>query len=69
MMSGESDRLALEESARFIGSDLSPHTLRAWAKQGRIPYVKIGRRIFFEKSDLRAFVQRARVERRGKGVA
>lgn len=62
MASGESERLPLEESARFIGRDLSPHTLRSWAKQGRIPYLKVGRRLFFERADLEEFLRRSRVE-------
>jgi Helix-turn-helix domain len=65
---GETDaeRLGLEAAARFVGDDLSPHTLRAWAKSGRLPYLKIGRRLFFETSDLRAFVRAGRIERRGR---
>jgi len=62
----EAERLGLEAAARFVGDDLSPHTLRCWAKLGRLPYLKIGRRLFFETADLRAFVQAGRIEGRGR---
>jgi Helix-turn-helix domain len=60
----EAERLPLKPGAGFIGPDFSPHTLRSYARQGKVSYVKIGRRIFFEKADLLALIQRSRVEAR-----
>jgi hypothetical protein len=64
MSSEASERWPLEQSARFVGADLSPHTLRSWARQGKVPYFKVGRRLFFEKADLVALLERSRVEAR-----
>jgi excisionase family DNA binding protein len=60
----ESERYPLKPAARYIGDDLSPHTLRSWAREGRIPYYRVGRRLFFAKADLDAFLRRHRVEAR-----
>jgi excisionase family DNA binding protein len=57
--------LNLKDAARRLG--VSPHTLRAWAKyQGRLPYLRLGRRIVFSPRDLEAFEARCRVEARDR---
>jgi hypothetical protein len=61
-MDTTSERLALPEAARYIGKDLSPHTLRSWAGQGRVSYFRAGRRLFFAKEDLDVFMRSSRVE-------
>lgn len=57
-----SERLTREEAAEYLGLD-SPRTLANWAWSGRhgIPYVRIGRKIFYRKSDLDAFIDRQTV--------
>jgi len=46
--------LSLIDAAARIG--VAPHTLRRWAVyQGRLPYLKLGRRLLFRPSDLEAF--------------
>jgi hypothetical protein len=66
---GEGDRLPLKPAARYVGEGWSPHTLRAWARQGKVPYFKLGRRIFFAKADLDAILRRCRVEAQRQGPA
>lgn len=34
----------------------SPHTVRLWARQGRLPAVRLGRRLRFLRADVDAFV-------------
>jgi excisionase family DNA binding protein len=55
------DLLSLEESVKELGGakesgGISIHTLRAWIYQKRIPYVKLGRRVFLRREDLEEFV-------------
>jgi predicted site-specific integrase-resolvase len=53
--------LDTENAAKFLG--LSHKTLEAWRYADRIelPYVRLGRRIFYEVPDLLAFVQDGKV--------
>ncbi len=53
------DRLSLPEGAAVLG--VSRHTLRAWARQRRIPFYRLGRRIVFARSDLERFLAANRV--------
>ena len=50
------DRLSRREAADFLGVAVS--TLEVWACTGRydLPYVRVGRRVFYRRSDLEAFV-------------
>ncbi|ACS80797.1 MULTISPECIES: helix-turn-helix transcriptional regulator [Maridesulfovibrio] len=49
------------EAALFLG--LRPGTLEVWRCHGKGPrYSKIGRRVMYEVSDLRMFVESAKVE-------
>ena len=56
------DKAGIKESARFLG--VSPHTLRAWTRERRIPFFRCGRRIVFALSDLQRFLSDNRVEAR-----
>jgi len=56
------DLLNLPEGAREL--KISVHTMRAWVFQKRIPFVRLGRRILFRRSDLEDFVKRNLVEAR-----
>ena len=61
---GETARnLSLKPAARRIG--VSPFTLRAWSiYQGRIAFIRLGRRVLFATTDLDAFVARHRIAAR-----
>jgi len=42
--------LSAKEAAEYLG--LSHRTLWAWAQQGQIPVVRLGRRVLFDQVDL-----------------
>ncbi len=55
------DLLSIEESVKELGGGksckgISVYTLRAWIYQKRLPYVKLGRRVFLRRKDLEEFV-------------
>jgi excisionase family DNA binding protein len=50
----DSDLLAIEEAAKFL--HIKPATVRAWILARKIPYVKLGGRVFLRKSDLEALI-------------
>ena len=55
--------LSLPDAARRLG--VSKHTLRAWAVyQGRLTFLRLGRRVLFAPRDLEAFEARCRVAAR-----
>jgi excisionase family DNA binding protein len=51
----DSDLLAIEESAEFL--HIKPSTVRAWILSRKIPFVKLGRRVFLRKSDLEKLIE------------
>jgi excisionase family DNA binding protein len=55
-------RLSLLEAAPILG--VSPHTVRAWTRQRRLPYHKLGRRLVFDRADLERFLAEHRVPAR-----
>lgn len=54
--------IGIAEAARLLSVSVS--TLYGWVWQRRIPFVKLGRALRFEVSDLQAFVRQNRVEAR-----
>jgi excisionase family DNA binding protein len=56
----DSRKLDLSQAAPFLG--VSPHTLRAWTRERRIPFHRCGRRIVFAVTDLDRFLADNRVE-------
>lgn len=52
--------LSVSEAAEMLG--LSKHTLNQWKSQGRIPFIKLGRRTLFDPDDLEAFIADRRVK-------
>jgi excisionase family DNA binding protein len=52
-----SDLLSVEESAAFV--KLKPSTLRDWILRRRIPFVKLGRRVFLRRQDLESLIERS----------
>jgi excisionase family DNA binding protein len=51
----DSDLLAIEEAAKFL--HIKPATVRAWILARKIPYVKLGGRVFLRKSDPQRFIE------------
>ena len=60
----QEDRLRRPAAADYIG--VAPGTLEVWASTGRydIPYTKIGKIVYYRKSDLDQWI-RSRTVRRG----
>jgi excisionase family DNA binding protein len=52
----------VQEAAHILG--VSASTLYGWVWQRRIPFVKVGRALRFEMSDLEGFIQSHRFEAR-----
>jgi excisionase family DNA binding protein len=48
----------VREAARFLA--VSASTLYGWVWQRKIPFVKVGRAVRFEMSDLRKFIEENR---------
>jgi excisionase family DNA binding protein len=51
--------LTVKECADFLG--LARGTIYTWRKQGRIPYIQLGKRFVFPLNDLMAFLEVNRV--------
>jgi excisionase family DNA binding protein len=52
--------LTVQEAARYLA--VSPSTLYGWAWQRRISFVKVGRALRFDLSDLQEFIRANRVQ-------
>jgi excisionase family DNA binding protein len=57
--------LNVRECAREL--NVSPHTIRAWAYQRRLPVVRLGRKVLFRKEDIEAFIKRNVVGAKNEG--
>jgi excisionase family DNA binding protein len=55
--------LSAGEAAHALS--ISINTLRAWVRQQRIPYVKLGRKVLFRSEDLQAYINFHLVPARG----
>ena len=57
------ERLSTEEAAKYLG--LSPTTLVTWrcVQRYSLPYVKVGRKIFYCVEDLQKWLESRRVEK------
>lgn len=55
--------LNVKEAAEKLS--ISPHTIRAWVFQRRLPHVQLGRRIGLREADLEEFVKRNFVPSKG----
>jgi excisionase family DNA binding protein len=54
--------MTIQEAAEFLAVSVS--TLYGWVWQRKIPFVKVGRALRFERADLDRFVQTNRFEPR-----
>src|SRR5438445_4224175 len=63
MNSVESELLTVPEAATFLR--LKAATIRAWILHRRIPHVKLGRRVYLRRSDLKALIAASIVSARG----
>jgi len=52
---GERRLLSVEEAAKYLGVQKS--TIYAWAWRRKIPSVKIGRRLLFDREDLDQIIE------------
>jgi excisionase family DNA binding protein len=52
--------LNVQEAAREL--KLSPHTIRAWIYQKRLPLVRLGRRVLLRRQDVEEFVNKNLIE-------
>lgn len=55
----EDDKVPLKQGATLLG--VSPYTLRAWVRQRRLPFFRVGRRIVFSRQDLSKYLEQCRV--------
>ncbi len=62
MTEAQSRLLDLVAAARYLS--LKPSTLRTWASKGRIPKVKLGDRLLFDRADLDNLIERSRLPER-----
>jgi len=51
----ESSLITVQDAAKFLA--VSTSTLYGWVWQRRIPFVKVGRALRFEQSELQKFIQ------------
>ncbi len=51
-----SDLMNFKDGAAYL--KLSIHTLRAWAYQKKIPFVRLGRRVLLRREDLDALIMK-----------
>jgi excisionase family DNA binding protein len=54
--------MTVREASQFL--KVSPSTLYGWVWQRRIPFVKVGRALRFERRDIENFIRVNRVEAR-----
>lgn len=66
-MGPETRRLSIRQGATLLG--ISPHTLRQWLRERRVPFYRCGRRVVLDRADLEAFLRAHRVERVDPGEA
>ncbi len=60
------DRLTRPQAAKYLGVSIG--TLEVWACTGRydLPFVKVGRRVFYQRTELDAFINRRTVRHPGE---
>ena len=61
-----SDLLDVEEAATFCHIKVS--TIRSWILKSRVPYVKLGRRVFLRRQDLDQLISESVIPARKAGA-
>ena len=56
--------LNVKQAADALG--VSERTLRNWCSARKIPFIKVGARVMFDKEDLKTWLKEKRVEASGK---
>jgi hypothetical protein len=64
-MTNDTDPITLKDAAQHFG--LTVLTLRAEHDRGRLTLYKIGRRLYTTPADVRAMIQKCRVEQKARG--
>lgn len=59
--------LTVQQAARYLSVSVS--TLYGWVWQRRIPFVKVGRGLRFDLSDLEGFIEANRIRPGGSGFS
>lgn len=54
-MSADRRLMTIDEAAAYLG--LSVHTLYAWTSQRKVPFVKLGNRVRFDRRKLDAWLE------------
>jgi excisionase family DNA binding protein len=52
--------LSVEQAASKLG--ISPLTMRAWLRQRRVSFVRLGRRVLVDTQDINKFIRDHRIE-------
>jgi len=55
--------ISVKDAAQSLG--LSPYTLRNWIKQGKIPSVRLGKRVMIEPSTIQQLLAKGRTQVEG----
>ncbi|MFC2125549.1 helix-turn-helix domain-containing protein [Bacteroidota bacterium] len=50
MLVPEDKMMTIQETARFL--DVSKVTLHNWKKNGKLPYLRLGKRVFFSQKEI-----------------
>lgn len=59
--------LNVAEAGEVLG--VSPWTIRRWVSQGRVPFVKLGKAVRFDKEDLVKLIEQCKVKPGRFGLA
>ena len=52
--------LSVVQSSKRVG--VSPHTIRAWMRERRVPFYRLGRRVLLAEDDVDNLITQSRVE-------
>ncbi|MCI0723404.1 MAG: helix-turn-helix domain-containing protein [Acidobacteria bacterium] len=55
----EKGLLDVRQAAQHL--NVSPWTLRLWIREGKLPAVRLGRRVLLDPTDLRTFIDENRI--------
>ena len=61
----KTELLTVDEASDFLR--LKPSTVRSWLLKRRLPFIKLGSRVFLRASDLQSFIESGLRPAHGKG--